>query len=43
MTDLKVSEKQIREVVSDLGVGGEDAKELFAAMAWSVWCVTPSV
>lgn len=38
MTDLKVSENQIREVVSDLGVGGEDAKELFAAMAWSVWC-----
>jgi DNA processing protein len=38
LSDLKVSEKQIREVVSELGVGDENPKELFAAMTWSVWC-----
>ncbi len=38
MSDLKVSENQIREVVAGLGVGDDDPKELFAAMTWSVWC-----
>ncbi len=38
MPDLKVSEKQIREIVSGLAVGDEDHEELFASMTWSVWC-----
>jgi DNA processing protein len=38
MTDLKISEKQIREVVAGLPFGDEDPRELFAAMTWSVWC-----
>jgi DNA processing protein len=36
--DLKVSEKQIREIVSGLAVGDEDHEELFASITWSVWC-----